>query len=293
MKTLSCNEAKHIPIVEYLTKQGIRPVYIKGNDYWYCSPLRDEKHPSFKVNTKLNAWYDHGTGEGGSIIDLGIRLHGCSISEFLQILASADAYLSFHQPDAAGVKATEDPKIIIKETTSLHSFSLISYLNQRGISLSTANSYCKQVNFSIADRNYYAIGFPNRSRGYELRNSWFKGSSSPKDISFIDNGSKSVCLFEGFIDFLSLLELKQHKQSHVNFLILNSVSLLLRSLDILKNHQEVFLLLNNDLAGKKASEKIKESGIDGIDAGKFYKDFKDINEYLQSRSVGKSHGMKI
>ena len=292
MKTLSCNKAKHIPIAEYLTKHGIRPVYIKGNDYWYYSPFRDEKHASFKVNTKLNAWYDHGTGEGGSIIDLGIRLHGCSISEFLQILASSDAYLSFHQPDA-GVKATEDRKIIIKETTSLHSFSLISYLNQRGISLSDANSYCKQVNFSIADRNYYAIGFPNRSGGYELRNSWFKGSSSPKDISFIDNGSKSVCLFEGFIDFLSLLELKQHKQSHVNFLILNSVSLLSRSRDILKNHQEVFLLLNNDPAGKKAAEKIKESGIEGIDAGKFYKDFKDINEYLHSRSVGKSRGMKI
>ena len=293
MKTLSCNEAKHIPIEEYLTKQGIRPVYIKGNDYWYCSPLRDEKHPSFKVNTKLNAWYDHGTGEGGSIIDLGIRLHGCSISEFLQILASADAYLSFHQLDAAGVKATEDPKIIIKETTSLHSFSLISYLNQRGISLSTANSYCKQVNFSIADRNYYAVGFPNRLGGYELRNAWFKGSSSPKDISFINNGSKSVCLFEGFIDFLSLLELKQHQGFHVNFLILNSVSLLSRSLDILKSHQEVFLLLNNDSAGKKAAEKIKESGIDGIDAGKFYKDFKDINEYLQLRSVGKSRGRRV
>ena len=294
MKALSCNKAKHIPIAEYLTKQGIIPVYIKGNDYWYQSPLRDEKHPSFKVNTKLNAWYDHGTGEGGSIIDLGIRLHGCSISEFLQILASTDAYLSFHQPDLAiSGKVKEEPKIIIKEVTSINSFSLISYLKQRGISLSSATRYCKEVHFNITDRNYYAVGFPNRSGGYELRNSWFKGSSSPKDISFIDNGSKSVCLFEGFIDFLSLLELKQHRQSPVNFLILNSVSLLSRSLDILKNHQEVFLLLNNDPAGKEATEKIKESGLEGIDAGKFYKDFKDINEYLQSRSVGKSRGMKI
>ena len=294
MKTLSCSDAKHIPIAEYLTKQGIRPIYIKGNDYWYQSPLRDEMHPSFKVNTKLNAWYDHGTGEGGSIIDLGIRLHGCSVSEFLQILASADAYLSLHQSELAiSGKVKEEPKIIIKEATSLHSVSLISYLNQRGISLSSANRYCKEVHFSIADRNYYAVGFPNRSGGYELRNSWFKGSFSPKDISFIDNGSTSVCLFEGFVDFLSLLELKQHQQSHANFLILNSVSLLSRSLDVLRNHQEVFLLLNNDPAGKKAAEKIKESGIEGIDAGKFYKDFKDINEYLQARSVGKSRGMKI
>ena len=146
MKTLSCNEAKQIPINEHLAEMGIFPVYARGNDLWYLSPLRDEKHPSFKVNTQLNAWYDHGTGEGGSIIDLGIRLHNCSVSELLQILSSGNAHLSFHQPDTISDKnKTAEPKIIIKEVSPIHNFTLIGYLRDRGIGFQTANRYCKQV----------------------------------------------------------------------------------------------------------------------------------------------------
>ncbi|UKJ07369.1 toprim domain-containing protein [Solitalea lacus] len=290
MKTLSCNEAKKIPINEYLVRMGIKPVYSKGNDLWYLSPLRDEKHPSFKVNTKLNAWYDHGTGEGGSIIDLGIRLHNCSISDLLQKM-SADVHLSFQQPPSNTVQNNiVEPKIIIKDVSPIHNFALKSYLRERGVSLQTAKQYCKQVGFSIADKNYSAIGFPNRSGGYELRNRWFKGSSSPKDITFLDNGSKSVFLFEGFIDFLSILELRVYRQLHANFLVLNSVSLLHRSVDVLRSHQDVFLFLNNDLAGKNAAIKLKESGIDGIYSGEFYKEFKDINEYLQATSENQNRG---
>ena len=46
--------------------------------------------------------------------------------------------------------------------------------------------------FRIAQRTYKAIGFRNNSGGYELRNSWFKGSSSPKDVTLIRTGSTQV-----------------------------------------------------------------------------------------------------
>ncbi len=54
-------------MVEYLQKLGYQPQKIRNNDYWYLSPLRDEKTASFKVNRKLNAWYDFGLGQGGNI----------------------------------------------------------------------------------------------------------------------------------------------------------------------------------------------------------------------------------
>src|SRR5690606_8158722 len=117
--TLNCNEAKLIPINEYLAKLDIRPVYSKGNDLWYLSPLRDERHPSFKVNTKLNAWYDHGTGEGGTIIDLGIRLHKCSIAEFLQLLKTDQPDLSFHQHKTDNHQnRTAASKLIIEQVST-------------------------------------------------------------------------------------------------------------------------------------------------------------------------------
>lgn len=66
-----------------------------NNDYWYLSPLRDEKDTSFKVNTKLNVWYDHGLGLGGSLLDLAELYHNCSQSEFVKKI---NENFSFHQP---------------------------------------------------------------------------------------------------------------------------------------------------------------------------------------------------
>ena len=56
---------------------------MKGNDYWYLSPLRNEKSPSFKVNRTKNLWYDHGIGKGGTLVDFGILYYRCSVKEFL------------------------------------------------------------------------------------------------------------------------------------------------------------------------------------------------------------------
>ncbi|MEO8848519.1 MAG: CHC2 zinc finger domain-containing protein, partial [Casimicrobiaceae bacterium] len=51
-------------MVDYLNSIEHLPQKIHGNDYWYISPLRDEKHPSFKVNRAKNVWHDHGIGKG-------------------------------------------------------------------------------------------------------------------------------------------------------------------------------------------------------------------------------------
>ncbi|WP_299287845.1 toprim domain-containing protein [uncultured Mucilaginibacter sp.] len=287
MKNINCREARQIPIADYLKKLGFSPAYTRGNDFWYCSPLREENHASFKVNTKLNIWYDHGIGEGGTMIDLGIKLHECSIEELLKKLSSDERSFSFHQPKLMSdlnylnnLKQEEESRIIIYKVAELKSSALTGYLDQRGISQDTAKRYCKEVSFTIKDKSYRAIGFENRSGGYELRSGWFKGSSSPKDITFLNNGSKSVCLVEGFIDFLSLLQLKKQAHLDTNFLILNSVNLLSKSIDLLQKHQEVFLYLDNDKAGKETAEKLKRYGIESIDSSGFYQRFKDINEYL-------------
>ncbi|WP_018614986.1 CHC2 zinc finger domain-containing protein [Segetibacter koreensis] len=89
----SCQELKQIDIVEYLEKLGYHPESIRNNDYWYLSPLREEKEASFKVNRKLNLWYDHGLGKGGSIIDFGMLYYKCSIPEFLQKLSQSFSFL--------------------------------------------------------------------------------------------------------------------------------------------------------------------------------------------------------
>lgn len=286
---LNCNQARQIPIVEYLAQCGFQPQYIKGADHWYLSPIRDENTPSFKVNTNRNAWFDFGIGEGGNLIDLGIRLHRCSVEELLARLSVDNYAFSFHQPSAIPEKLypvraahdTEEVHITVLDVRPIQNPSLITYIAGRGIDLKSARWYCREVDFSIKDKTYTAIGFENRSGGYELRNAWFKGSSSPKDITIINchENVQAVCLVEGFIDFLSLQRLRKIPDIPTDIIVLNSVALIGRSMELLTGYQEVYQYLNHDRAGQAAAEKLQQAGIRAIDASGFYKGYNDINAY--------------
>ncbi|MEP6738249.1 MAG: CHC2 zinc finger domain-containing protein [Chryseolinea sp.] len=202
---LSFLEAKQIPITEYLGGLGFEPTKVLGNDCWYYSPFRDERTPSFKVNTKLNMWYDHGSGQGGTILDLGAKLNNCTLSEFVEKLSQGNySHISFHRNSSFH---NDEHKLRIVDVNILKSADHLYYLRKRKISERVATSWCKEVDFSIGRRIYKAIGFPNQSGSYELRNNWFKGSSSPKDISLINNNSRRICVLKGFMDYLSIIQL--------------------------------------------------------------------------------------
>ena len=81
MEKLTCSGAKQIDLVDYLASLEHQPQKVNSQDYWYLSPLRDEKTPSFKVNRKLNVWYDHATGKGGNLIDFGTQYFNCTVAE--------------------------------------------------------------------------------------------------------------------------------------------------------------------------------------------------------------------
>jgi len=282
MTRYNCKTAKELSIVDYLEQCGIQPQRIKGHNYWYLSPLREEKTASFKVNVKLNAWMDFGEGTGGNLIDLGIRMHNCTVEEFLERLNNGNPDFSFHQQTPRRAEPQAENPVIITGVKTLGHPALITYLESRGIDPAIAASYCKEIDFTIGNKAYFAIGFANRSGGYELRNNWFKGASSPKDITIIDGGHKAAIVLEGFTDFLSLLQLKGC-QSQSDFIILNSVALAERAVPILKNYPEVFLMLNHDKAGIAAAEKLQTADISFTDASGFYQGFNDINEYMASQ----------
>ena len=81
MKEEDLSAIKRYSIVDYLERKGIRPVRRTPTYAVYRSPLREEVHPSFKVDTEKNLWIDYAEGRGGSIIDLCMRLEGCTLSE--------------------------------------------------------------------------------------------------------------------------------------------------------------------------------------------------------------------
>ena len=159
--------------------------------------MRNEKTPSFKINRTENCWYDFGIGKGGNIIDFAILYHNCTVGEFLKMF-QIDFYF-YHQPILIPQNENqEEARIKILYNKTISSLVLIRYLHKRNISLSIAEKFCNETIFRIYNKTYTALGFKNDSGGYELRNEFFKGSNSPKDITTIKNKDKKVVVLEGF-----------------------------------------------------------------------------------------------
>ena len=294
MENLSCNEAKKMDLVDYLFSLGHQPVKIRGNDYWYRSPLRNEKTASFKINRKLNVWYDHSLQKGGNLIDFGILFHRCSISELLQKLRQQTT-LSFQPPKqmdqpAFFSPAAEKGKIIVIDIRQKIKLSALKeYLEYRRIPLEIANRFCKEVDFHLYDRKYTVIGFQNSAGGFELRSANFKGSSSPKNVTELGQDlSKEIAVFEGFMDFLSYQAFHQagfilQPQQQINFLILNSIGFLEKMKPKLEQYPSIHLYLDRDKKGIQVttdalllSDKYRDESI-------VYEQYKDLNEYLMKR----------
>ena len=280
----SCEEAKNIDMVSYLSSLGYEPAKVQNIDYWYLSPLRNEKTPSFKVNRKLNRWYDHGTGKGGNLIDFAILYNNCTVGEFLNTLGSN---FDIHEVHSKQEHQSEDYRIKITKIGSLQSFALQHYLYQRRIPLEVARQFCNEVNFQFLDRKYFAIGFKNNSGGYELRSLLFKGSSSPKDVTIINKRNPEISVFEGFFDFLSFISINQDTELlRTDFLVLNSISFFERALQFLKPYRVINLYLDRDRTGQNCTRKALSLGEKYKDKSELYNHYKDLNDWLMN--IGKS-----
>ena len=294
MKEEDLSLIKRYSIVEYLEKKGIRPARRTPAYAMYRSPLREETRPSFKVDTEKNLWIAYAEGRGGSIIDLCMRLEGCTLSEAICRLGQNVSGNTAHSYSSPKDETRICPKqkeiangarklIGISDTLPPH---LQEYLKkERCIDLEKATPFLKCISYEVRGRRHEAIGFTNLSGGYELRdNKIFKGTIAPKDITPIfEDKAKPVCLFEGFMDFLSFLSMKEEVTNQC--LVMNSVSNVARSIHYLneRNITSVRAFLDNDDAGRKAVQEFVNAGFKVEDMTVYYRDFKDLNEYHVSR----------
>ena len=290
MKAEDLSRIKRYPIVEYLERKGIKPVRRTPAYALYRSPFREDTHPSFKVDTEKNLWIDYAEGRGGSIIDLCMRLEGCTLSEAIRLLGrNAPDYTACNSQKAdRAMKRSSIPMasasgvrrlIEISDTLPPH---LLKYLEEdRCINLEKAMPFLRCISYEVRGLHYQAIGFANQSGGYELRdNGTFKGTIAPKDITpiFADR-VEPVCIFEGFMDFLSFFSMKEEVIHHC--LVMNSVSNVAKAIRYLNDRHltHIRAFLDNDDAGKRATNDFIRAGFKVEDMSVHYRNFKDLNEY--------------
>ena len=283
---MNIDQIKKIKLQDFLATIDCKPVKQCGVNLMYLSPLRMEKHASFKVNTELNLWYDFGIGRGGNIIDLAELLYNSSDVSYLihQIERNAPSCVSVSLPTAKPNKPQNSFENL--QVFTISHPALIKYLGERCIDIEIARTVCKELHFDTRGKHYFGIGFPNIAGGYEIRNPFFKGCIAPKDIShFYAEEPKKVCfLFEGFMDFLSFMTLRRKENDGLrrqDYLVLNSVSNIQKALESLSHYENIQCFLDNDEAGRKAYQALLMGlKVPVIDSSGLYADCKDLNEFL-------------
>ncbi len=185
-----------------------------------------------------------------------------------------------------------EPKIKVLGDFPITSFVLLRYLEQRHIPIEIAQKHCREIRYELNEKNYYGIGFKNDSGGWEIRNPYFKASSSPKDITTFKNGSDEAVVFEGFTDFLSFQFLhKNLPENSQDFVVLNSVSFFERARLFMEQHQLIRLYLDRDAAGLKYCRRALSMSTKYTDESKLYKKHKDLNDWIVNS--GKLQKMRV
>ena len=102
---------KAIPIADYLHACGIKPAKRYNGYALYHAPYREDPNASLKVDFRQNLWHDYGTSQGGSIIDLVMKMRGCSaygaIAHLAEGKATTLAPSSFHREAHIGQRRDE------------------------------------------------------------------------------------------------------------------------------------------------------------------------------------------
>ena len=290
---MNLHNIKQQSIVDYLQQQGYSPQHIRGNSYWYCSPLRNEQTDSFKVNAERNQWYDFATGEHGDIIDLVCILQHCSIAEAMKYLSSASntSAVNSSTPVASSFSfgGTSIPVASPAHHMELESVKpithpkLLQYLAERGLKKSDVFSFLWEISYKTSDKTFFALGFANDAGGWELRNPYFKGCMAPKFISTIKGkDGERLQIFEGFMDFLSWRKL--HPEIEADSIVLNSLALFPKVIPLVTSYTSIECFLDNDEAGRKAFDQLKRSCPRIIDGSVRYQAHKDLNEWLVAQS---------
>ena len=288
---MNCSQFNTIPLEEVLQKLGHHPSKQNEKEAWFLNPFAKENHASFKLNKRLNVWYLFSEGIGGNNINFMKKYLNTSISEVLQ-WAENQNFSSFQNQKILNRNFENFVKTYeITEVKEIGHHALLEYLNSRKVENQT--EYIKEIHYQMNGKNYFGIGFKNDSDCYEIRNAYSKICLGKKDISIINIDSNSIRIFEGFFDFLSFKNVENYLEKEASdYLILNSVSMIAKIKNTIKNYENIELYFDNDEAGNRAVEMIKSENENAEDCRILYSDFKDLNDWLIQENPSNERQLK-
>ena len=272
---MNCSEAKNISIRAVLESFSLFPSKENSRTAFYFALDRKEKTPSLSVDFVKNTAFDFGTGKKYDVILIVQTMKRCSVSNALKYLEQFN--FSFQKQNLKLENLPKGYEII--DVKEIQHPALLDYLKSRNVE--DQKKWVEEIHYRMNDKNYFGIGFKNDSGGYEIRNAYSKICLGKKDITSIKNDSKDVRVFEGFFDFLSFKKVENYLEKETSdYIILNSVSMIHKIKNEIGNYKNIELYFDNDEAGTRAVEIIKNDLKNAEDCRVLYSDFKDLNDWL-------------
>lgn len=201
----------------------------------------------------------------------------------------------------SSVNTNPERDLTLVDVKPLQSPFIFSYLEGRGIPPKLAKRYLVLIHYrnkqKPSEKPYFGFGVKNIHGGYEIRSATdspkgiFKSAVGGKAVTLIKGRQPSrgeVSVFEGFIDFLSLITFfyKENGVEHLNgdALILNGLEMYEHSgkAELIKqNYSRINLFLDNNTAGQNKTEIIKHDfGEKIIDYSPAFLPHIDLNDAL-------------
>lgn len=280
------NKANEVQIVDIFYDRGIKCQRSTGKYRYFPAVWRGEKNASIAVDIEQNVWQDFGgtgAGKGGDAIRL-IEIWDMKSAK------NAAQYLLAHTFKNK-LKSTENQAELNFENSAerryigdypIDNIQLDYLVNVRKIRPETAQRYTRKVLYKLGQKKVFAVGFKNDHGGWELRTNKFKLTLGEKWFTTITGKSKrnQLIVFEGFMDYLSALDLHKADYFEADCIVLNSLSMT-DKIDFSK-YEKVWLALDNDQAGDDATRHLLEQHNNTHDLRSDFAGHKDYNEKLQA-----------
>lgn len=299
---MNLNELKQsVSISDVLSRLGHQPVRAGRVELSYRAPYRKDTAPSLQVNDRLGLWFDHGTGQGGSVLDLAMLLFDTrDVREaarelnalFEQPFVSSRPRAPVNTPDNA-IERIPHYRILRIGVVGTNQ-AIAAYLENRGILSEAIRSRAvKEIYYELEHesgerKRYFGAGWFNDSDGVDIRSDFAKICLFKKDILTLPGRvGERINVFEGMMNFLSALKertvsLKDHN------VILNSLTMsgrLIQRLDEV-DPAAIRLYLDNGLAGDEHTRKLLHAFPGALDRRHYFKGFGDYNEKIKSGLSG-------
>lgn len=304
---MNSEQAKKLSLPDIMSRLGYEPAEIKkgGGEYWYRSPFRKEKEPSFHTSYLGGKWiWNDFADSGGTVIDFVMRHEGYSkVSDALRFLESMHRRQSFpssRKPakDLFSFQQQSRPQarqLEFLEAREIDNPVIMEYLTKRRkIAESLVMKYLKEIRYKnlTNGKEYFAFGMENRAGGYEIRSAQdaypFKSALIARDITVIRgfrSGNGVVDVFEGMTDFLSLLSLMKTDSLPGDSVIMHSLSSYKKAAGFIrkKKYTAIHTYLDNNRSGKECTRQFKyEFGNRIYDESPMFLPYEDINDMLKA-----------